>query len=117
MSAPTRTDLDALAATANVEHHAYETTQAALAHAIAAGDALRKAKELVGQHGTWLAWVREHCDFTERTAQRYMRLAANATRVSDLGTVREALATLADPSAPGLDAPRRPDPTAAGRHA
>lgn len=89
--------LDALAARANAEHHAYETTQtAALAHAIAAGDALNAAKERVG-HGGWLAWVDEHCDFTDRTAARYMRIARNKTRVSDLDSVRAALDVLTAP--------------------
>jgi hypothetical protein len=43
-------------------------------HAIAAGHALIEAKALVA-HGEWLAWVKEHCGFSERTAQIYMRLA------------------------------------------
>jgi hypothetical protein len=54
MSAGTAPALDVLAAQANAEHHAYETTQAAaLRHAIAAGEALIEAKSLL-QHGEWL---------------------------------------------------------------
>jgi Protein of unknown function (DUF3102) len=96
MSAPTRTDLDALAAAANAEHHAYQTTQAAaLEHAMAAGDALIEAKELVG-HGRWLRWVAEHCDFTDRTASNYMRLARNRKAVTDMDGVGQALDALAE---------------------
>jgi hypothetical protein len=105
-------DLSRLAVTANAEHAAFETTQtAALAHAIAAGEALIEAKCMLG-HGEWLPWVEANCDFGERTAQRYMRIARNTSRVSDLRTVREALATLADPSAPRVYEPGRYDPYA-----
>lgn len=84
-----------LANRANVEHHAYETTQAAaLQHAIAAGEALIDAKRLV-PHGGWLPWVAENCDFGERTARRYMLIARNRSRVSDLNSVRDALAFIA----------------------
>jgi hypothetical protein len=98
MTAQTRTDLDALELTdfANVEHRAYQTTQAAaLGHAIDAGDALIKAKKLVG-HGRWLRWVAEHCDFTDRTASNYMRLATNRKAVTDMDGVRVALDALAE---------------------
>jgi hypothetical protein len=90
-------DLSRLADTANAEHAAFETTQtAALAHAIAAGQALIEAKRAVG-HGGFLRWVEAHCDFGERTAQNYMRLARNAKRVSDLSVgVRVALDALAE---------------------
>ena len=72
-----------------------------VAHAMAAGDILIEAKRQVG-HGQWLPWL-ESCGLSERTAQRYMRIArhrfaieANPTSVSDLG-VSGALALLAVP--------------------
>jgi hypothetical protein len=75
-------------------------------HAMAAGDILIEAKRQVG-HGQWLPWL-ESCGISQRTAQRYMRVArhrpaieANPTSVSDLG-VSGALALLA--------VPRRPTP-------
>jgi hypothetical protein len=102
--------LAVLAERANVEHHAFETTQsAALAHAIAAGTALIEAKSLV-RHGEWLDWVAEHCDFTDRTAQRYMQLARNPSRVSDLSSVREALAALTRNPLPPPPTRRGPSP-------
>jgi hypothetical protein len=49
------------------------------------------------RHGEWLPWLEANFDADPRTAQTYMRLAANATRVSHLGSVREAVALLAAP--------------------
>jgi hypothetical protein len=43
-------------------------------HAMAAGDLLLEAK-LRLKHGEWLPWLAEHRSMSERTAQRYMRLA------------------------------------------
>jgi hypothetical protein len=71
----------------------------ALGHAIAAGEKLIEAKSLV-KHGEWLPWLRENFPGGERTAQNYMKLAANAPRVADLPTVREAVALLAAPKQP-----------------
>jgi hypothetical protein len=52
--------------------------------------------------GEWVLWIDANCDFGERTAQRYMVLARDASRVSHVPTVRDALAALgAAPSAPG----------------
>jgi hypothetical protein len=95
--APAATLAD-LAAKANVEHRAFEAIQrVGLAHAIAAGKALKAAKDLVG-HGGWLRWVEENCEFGEREAQNYMRIARNPQRVAHLSSIREALAELADPT-------------------
>jgi hypothetical protein len=76
----------------------------ALGHAMAAGDILLEAK-LQLKHGQWLPWL-ETCDISERTAQRYMRLArnrseieSNPTPVSDLG-VKAALTLLSAPREP-----------------
>ena len=78
MSAPNTarpTNLAALSADINREHQlATEHAHAALAHAHRAGDLLRDAKATVG-HGRWSEWIGEHFDGSERTAQRYMRLA------------------------------------------
>jgi hypothetical protein len=68
-------------------------------HAMAAGDALRQARDQV-PHGQWGGWLKRHCGLNERTAQRYMQLAehraelANPTRVSDL-SLRTALNLIA----------------------
>jgi hypothetical protein len=64
---------------------------------IAAGKLLIEAKALAG-HGAWLPFLTE-AGVSARTAQRYMRLAAsplNATLVTHLGGITDALAFLAD---------------------
>jgi hypothetical protein len=58
-------------------------------HAIKAGELLWEAKRKAG-HGRWLEWMAENCEFSERTAQLYMKLAgalpqvANPQRIADL---------------------------------
>jgi len=47
-----------------------------LEHAKRAGELLIAAKAYLG-HGRFLPWVEENCQFSCRTAQLYMRLAAN----------------------------------------
>jgi hypothetical protein len=72
-----------------------------LTHAFACGDILLEAKTQV-KHGQWLPWL-ETCGISERTAQRYMRLARNreaiqakSDNVSDL-SVSGALTLLSPP--------------------
>jgi hypothetical protein len=58
-------------------------------HAVRAGELLWQAKRKAG-HGRWLEWLAENCEFAERTAQLYMKLAdalpqmANPQRIADL---------------------------------
>jgi hypothetical protein len=52
----------------------------ALAHGLDVGDALLKAKELVG-HGGWLRWLAAECGLSSRTAEIYMRLAQHRARI------------------------------------
>lgn len=52
---------------------------------------------------TWSSWVKENCNFSLRTAQRYMRLSEHATRVSHLEpntSMRSALRMLTEPKEP-----------------
>jgi len=59
--------------------------------AILQGESLMRVKELVG-HGNFLNWVRIHCPtVTQRHAQRYMLIARNAPRVSQMPSLRAAL--------------------------
>jgi Protein of unknown function (DUF3102) len=70
-----------LAARIRVEHDAAsEKLSEALRHAMAAGDLLIEAKELV-QHGAWLPWLKDHVAISERTAQIYMRVAKNRAEI------------------------------------
>jgi hypothetical protein len=58
-------------------------------HAVRAGELLWQAKRKVA-HGQWLEWIAVNCEFAERTAQLYMKLAddlpqlANPQRIADL---------------------------------
>jgi hypothetical protein len=64
-----------LAAQIDAEHdRAEKAIHDALAHARGAGALLAEAKARV-PHGEWLGWLKAHCNFTPRTAQRYMQLA------------------------------------------
>lgn len=62
------------------------------------GQRLLEAKAML-PHGEWLPWLTEQVEFSERQAQRFMKLAqewANPTALSDLGATK-ALALLALP--------------------
>lgn len=96
------TRLQAIAKTVNAEHAAIEAAlRDSLAKAVKAGELLLEAKSLV-RHGDWLPWLAEHCAFSERTAQNYMRISerypelAKSATVADL-TYRGAIALLAEP--------------------
>jgi Protein of unknown function (DUF3102) len=76
--------LSELASIANREHHlAKQAAKSMALHSLAAGEALNRAKDRV-KHGEWGAWLRENFDGSQRSAQRYMRIAANAPRVAHL---------------------------------
>lgn len=98
-----RTDrLNQIAAAVNTEHTLFEQAmRESLAHAVQAGSLLTEAKQLV-KHGDWGKWIADHCEFSERSAQNYMRIAARfpelakAQHVADL-TYREAVGLLAEP--------------------
>lgn len=62
------------------------------------GRCLIEAKEMLS-HGEWRSWLEEQVEFSERSAQRFMKLArewSNPTALSDLGATK-ALALLALP--------------------
>lgn len=57
------------------------------------GRRLNEAKELL-PHGEWLPWLKEQVEFSEATAQRFMRLAReypNPSPVTDLGASKALL--------------------------
>lgn len=105
--------LAALASRINAEHRqASEALKSGLAHAKLAGEFLRETKAAV-PHGQWQKWVNENCEFSGRTAQAYMRVAAqweslNAQRVAHL-SLRDGLELLAAHKAPA-DPPQRWSP-------
>jgi hypothetical protein len=72
----TTQSLPELAATANRAHHEIEELAvSAVAKAREAGEALREAKEQI-PHGQWGEWVRDNFAGSVRTAQLYMKIAA-----------------------------------------
>ena len=83
--------LKTLAETIQREHRAVgHAAGNMLSHAMAAGDALASAKAEVSPGG-WGRWLKSECDLADRTAQRYMQLAAarvqletNPSRATDL---------------------------------
>jgi Protein of unknown function (DUF3102) len=82
-----------LAAVANREHVlARKAGESMVDHAIRAGKALIAAKAQVS-HGEWLPWLETNFEGSEQMAHRYMRVAANASRVTELAepSLRKAL--------------------------
>jgi hypothetical protein len=98
------TGLDDLAKQINQEHNECESAfKAGVQHALNAGELLIQAKALC-HHGEWGRWLKDNCQFSERTAQAYMRVARElpgldgdkAQRVAEM-SFRETLALLAEP--------------------
>jgi Protein of unknown function (DUF3102) len=83
---PTRPEigsLDDLASRIKTYHAAVlEHARNVVAKAISAGLLLKEAKGKV-PYGEWLSWLKEHCELSERTAHRYMQLAANKRLIED----------------------------------
>lgn len=82
-----------LARIANTEHKlAREAGESMLEHAFRAGEALIAAKARQ-RHGEWLPWLAANFDGSQGTAKRYMQVASNRSRVSDLDepSLRKAL--------------------------
>ena len=72
-----------------------QVEQTALSGAIEIGRRLTEAKELL-PHGEWGRWLREEVSFSQRTANNFMRLAAEYgdAQVSLFGANSQALADL-----------------------
>jgi DUF3102 family protein len=107
--------LGKLAERINAEHHSCETAiNAALEHALAAGDLLLEAKSAC-PHGAWQAWLENSFDGSVRTAQAYMRVAAHRDKVEAAKTQSSAPLSLDGAlralSTPKYGAARLEDPT------
>lgn len=91
------TELGLLASRIKAAHKSItEHSRNLLDRAIEAGDALNQAKIKLDQHGQWLAWLKTNCELSERSAQIYMQLANNKTKLksaetADLETLAGAL--------------------------
>lgn len=109
----TRTTTD-IAADANREHRLVETVKHNLvAHAVKCGELLIEAKGRL-EHGEFEAWVDAHCEFSQRTAQVYMKVAVelekNPQHAAHLTSLRSAHQLLAGEPSPKADAPRQLPP-------
>jgi hypothetical protein len=87
---PATLSLSELVARVNDEHkQVKECVIKGALHAVKAGELLWEAKRKAG-HGRWLEWIAENCEFSDRTAQLYVKLAealpqmANPQRIADL---------------------------------
>jgi hypothetical protein len=69
-----KAELDSLAQEINEEHRAFiDSLKKTVERGIRCGELLTKAKAEC-KHGTWLPWLEENFEGSERTAQDYMRL-------------------------------------------
>jgi hypothetical protein len=73
---------------------AEQATKRGLEHAIAAGQLLLEAKEIIG-HGGWLAWLEANCRVGVRQAQTFMRLARNRHKLEAIKNESAAYLTIA----------------------
>jgi hypothetical protein len=97
-------DIESLAVIANEAAEEVETSaRKTVEHAERCGRALIAAKEKVA-HGQWLVWLATSFDYDQRHASRYMTIASNWSRVTNLEaatSLREALRMIAeDPETP-----------------
>ena len=96
------TKINELAERINAEHDkCLEGIKLGLLHAINVGELLKETKPLIG-HGDWLNWIKDNCNFSERTAQNYIRMADNKTELLNTKRVahlsyRDAIKLLAEP--------------------
>lgn len=100
----TTTVATSLAADIRREHDAAQAKFAsAVEHAVRCGELLAEAKAQV-RHGGWLPWLAENFPASARTAQGYMRLAAqpNAQALAHWG-IEGALRQLAAPVDPAVE--------------
>jgi len=101
------TSLPDLAERINAEHaECLAAARDAITGAIEVGRLLVEAKGQV-KHGEWTPWIEKHCPFGDRQAQHYMRVykGRNQIRngVSDLTSLRGAVAMLAEPKSEPTD--------------
>ncbi|MDF1843374.1 MAG: DUF3102 domain-containing protein, partial [Rubripirellula sp.] len=90
-------ELSALADKANHSHQlATEAARSAIQHAIECGGYLQQVKDSL-PHGEFGRWLADEFQGSERSAQRYMKFAANKDRIEGATTTREATRMLADP--------------------
>ena len=89
-----------------------EAIQQLVWRAVECGEVLWEAKEKLG-HGKWLQWLSEDWQHSERTAERYMQLAANRGLLEQRQpeSLRQAVALIVEAKGTGKPKPEpRPEP-------
>jgi hypothetical protein len=80
-----------------IEHEAAQAKAGeAVAHAVECGRLLLGVKSKL-PHGTFETWIKNNVSFSAETARRYMRVASNRSRVTEMTSLRAALETIAAP--------------------
>jgi len=83
-----KASLSDLAASIKSEHAAImDSARNIVGRAIKIGDDLLKVKDQV-PHGSFLKWVKDHCDLSDKTAERYMKFAENKTKLMALEKIK-----------------------------
>lgn len=95
---PAKPSLSDLTAKVKADHEALrESMKYIVNRAITIGDDLNVIKVLVG-HGNFLKHVKDNCDITDKTAERYMNLANNKEKLyaalKELGDKFESISNL-----------------------
>ena len=97
-----------------------EAIQQLVWRAVECGEVLWEAKEKLG-HGKWLQWLSEDWQHSERTAERYMQLAANRGLLEQRQpeSLRQAVALIVEAKGTGKPKPEpkpEPKPAVTVRH-
>jgi len=111
---PTRvSEIEELTQRANhLASECQEAIQQLVWRAVECGEVLWEAKEKLG-HGRWLQWLSEDWQHSERTAERYMQLAANRGLLEQRQpeSLRQAVALIVEAKGSGKPKPEpKPEP-------
>jgi len=111
---PTRvSEIEELTQRANhLASECQEAIQQLVWRAVECGEVLWEAKEKLG-HGKWLQWLSEDWQHSERTAERYMQLAANRGLLEQRQpeSLRQAVALIVEAKGTGKPKPEpKPEP-------
>jgi len=99
---------------------AHDAMQQVVYYAIECGELLQQIKARLG-HGGWLQWLREDWQHSERTAERYMQVAANRALIEQEQpeSLRQAVALIVEAKGSGKPKPEpkpEPKPAVTVRH-
>lgn len=83
---------DPAAAAINAAHEAFEHQKwTVVEHAVRCGQLLIEQKECIKErvgHGAWCKWIEDHCDFSQSTANLYMKAARNPNALGKSTAIR-----------------------------